>query len=108
MMELRGIQVLQNQNVMTPMGYVNAEMDTMGQNVTDVLMAFSPPPNLDQHQQFAQNVVAILKEPSMMNAILTMVIVHAKMGMRVLNVTNALLDISIQTQLQSFQFATVS
>ena len=108
MMEQRGIQALQNQNVIPPMEYVNVGMATMGQNVTNVLMAFSLPPNLDHPQQFAQNVVAILKEPPMMNAMLTMVIAHAKMGMRVSNVTNALLDISIQTQLQSFQFATVS
>ena len=48
MMELRGIQVQQNQNVMTPMVYVNVGMDTMGQNVTNVPMDFTPPHNLDQ------------------------------------------------------------
>ena len=108
MMGLRGIQVLQNQNVMTPMVYVNAGMDIMGQNVTNVLMAFSLPPNLDHPQQFAQNVVAILKEPPMMNAMLILVIVAVKMDTRESNVTNAQLDISTQTQVKPSQYAAVS
>ena len=83
MMEQRGIQALQNQNVIPPMEYVNVGMATMGQNVTNVLMAFSLPPNLDHPQQFAQNVVAILMAPPMMNAMLTMVTAYAKIGMRV-------------------------
>ena len=93
---------------MTPMEYVNAEMDTMGQNVINVPMAFSLPLNLDQHQQFAQNVVVILKEPPMMNAMLILVIVAVKMDTRESNVTNAQLDISTQIQLQTFPFAQVS
>ena len=108
MMEQRGIQALQNQNVIPPMEYVNVGMATMGQNVTNVLMAFSLPPNLDHPQQFAQNVVAILKEPPMMNAMLILVIVAVKMDTRESNVTNAQLDISTQTQVQLFQFAAVS
>ena len=108
MMELRGIQVQQNQNVMIPMVYVNAGMDTMGQNVTNVPMDFTPPHNLDQQQQFAQSVAAILKEPPIMNAMLTMVIVVAKMDMRGSNVTNAQLDISTQTQVKPSQYAAVS